>query len=340
MRNKKWRIALIGCGRHMKKNIVPFLTRINTNRIVACIDQHEVQAVELGEFTGAQFCEKDIRNFDLTNIDAAITALPPEPSFHVANYLIQKGIPCFVEKPAGQSTAALEILCNEIKKYGTYAQVGFNFRYAEAVAKLYELTSDHRKEPNNVTIDFYSKHPSAPQWGCDSTMEAWIRHNGVHAFDMARWLNSTSVTSVKAHLISKDEDGFLISVLLQHENNSVSILRLGNLSSKFIIKVALHALDGSRFLMRSLESIRLDLDKGKPSDALLFNARNLDHGWARSGFGPELKQFIEHDTLIKAKGPNPPNLEDAFRGSQLCDRVLESLNRKSENLKNVELASA
>jgi myo-inositol 2-dehydrogenase/D-chiro-inositol 1-dehydrogenase len=328
MPSEAQRIALVGCGRQMKKNLLPFLRRIEGHEIAVCVDPDEALGREVQRKVEAPLWVPDIRDVAPGTIDAAVLALPPEPSYRVTSYLVETGTPCFVEKPAGPSSEALEVGRAQAREHGVWVQVGFNFRFAETVAYLHEVSAERRKQPFTLTLDFYSRHPSVPQWGCDTTMEAWLRHNGVHPLDLARWFVGAAVTDVTAHAIPTGHDTFHAVIVLRHENACVSILRLGNETRKFTIRVGLHCLDGTRYTMPSLERVKLAFDEGRPSGALLFTTRNLDHGWARSGFGPELRCFVE--SLRAAgdgggAGASAPGLEDALRASELCDRILDGL---------------
>lgn len=325
MVNKHVNCVLIGCGQQMRNNLFPFLQRLNCHTVVACVDPNEMLAQELATRTGAQQWVRDVRDLDLTGIDAAIVATPPYPSFQITKYLIQNRIACFVEKPGAPSTSALDALWCEAQKYGVYVQIGFNFRYTEALAHLYRLSRAQRQGPHYLTIDFLSRHPSLPQWGVPHTIDAWFRHNGVHAFDLAQWLIGAPVEVVQAHLVAQDEHKFLSTVLLHHVNGAVSVLRVGNQTKQFIIRVDVHGKDGSRYYMPSLEKVYLDLDAGQSSGAQLFITKNLDHGWSRSGFGPELEDFF--DVVYRGKQPElaAPALGDAYKASQVCDQVLACL---------------
>lgn len=323
--NNLHRLALIGCGKQMNKNILPFLQRIQGHEIVACVDPQERAGRELQGIAGAGQWLPDVKDLKSGSVDAAILALLPEPSRDVTRHLVKDGVSCFVEKPAGPSTTALREMDQEARQLNAFVQVGFNFRFADAVSHLHQLTVDQRANPVNLTIDFYSKYPSGPQWGCGSAIEAWIRHNGVHAIDMARWFTGSPVTGVTAHVIPTGEHTFLGVLSLRHENSSLSILRVGNQTRKFIIGMGLHCLDGTRYSMPSLERVKLDLDCGAPSGATVFATRNLDHGWGRSGFGPELSSFMKRIGGGADVSADIPTLHDAAEASEICDRVLEKI---------------
>lgn len=233
------RLALVGCGRQMRQNLVPFLQRIPGHEIVACVDPNLAAAREVAVSVGASVAVEtiDVLDVECLDLDAAVLAVPPEPSCTLASQLVPQGLHCFVEKPAGHSTEALHDLRTLVEARDRWVQVGFNFRYAETLVELHDRTLLLRSDPCFVTIDFCSRHPSAPQWGVDTTIEAWVRHNGIHAFDLARWFVPSPVTEVSAGVIECAGERFMGTVTLAHENGSLSTLRVGNWTKRFQIGV-------------------------------------------------------------------------------------------------------
>ena len=319
------RLALVGCGRQMEQNLLPFLQRLQGHRIVACVDDELRLARLMQARTGAAHAVPAVAELDLSTVDAAVLAVPPQPSSALTKYLVERGISCFVEKPAGESTAALADLGEVVRYADAQVQVGFNFRYAEALQQLHSFTSGIRATPSTVTINFFSRHPERPQWGVDSTLEAWIRHNGVHALDLSRWFLPAPVARIDVHAIQRDPNHFLATIFMRHSDGSLSVLRVGNHTKKFVVEVSVQGADGSTFTAPSLEQVVLELDAGTPSRALLHSTRNLDHGWARSGFGPELEAFLEGCRSPELGSSTRPSVWDALAASRLCDLVMEEL---------------
>ncbi|MDV3458934.1 Gfo/Idh/MocA family oxidoreductase [Sphingomonas sp. HF-S4] len=320
------RLALIGCGRQMGQNLVPFLQRLQGHQIVACVDDDLTLAHAMQARTGAARAVARVEELDLGAVDAAILAVPPQPSSALTRYLVERGISCFVEKPAGESTVVLAGL-NELVRHSTaQVQVGFNFRYAETLQQLHSLTHRIRATPSTVSINFFSRHPETPQWGVENTVEAWLRQNGVHALDLARWFQPAPISKIDVHAIHRDMNHFFATILLRHTDGSLSVLRVGNHTMKFVVEVSVEGADGSTFTAPSLEQVLLEMDAGTPSRALLHSTRNLDHGWARSGFGPELEAFLAACRSREFGSSDRPSIADALEASKICDQVMEQLN--------------
>ena len=92
--------------------------------------------------------------------------------------------------------------------------------------------------------------------------------------------------------------------------------------------------DGTRVTMPSLERVVCEHDRGTPSGTVLHSMSNLDHGWGRSGFGPELEAFLRHCRGEQDPGETVPTLGDALAVAELCDRVMDDLLPRAEEPSN------
>lgn len=271
-----------------------------------------------------------VEDMDTSAIDAAVLALPPRESSDIVALLLGRDVHCFVEKPAGWGSADIAENQETAGQRGLHAQVGFNFRFTDAFRRLCEETTELRQRPSMVTIDFLSRHPSSAEWGRATTVEAWIRHNGVHALDMARYLLPAPIIEVTAHAVHQGPDQFLSTVWLEHADGALSVVRMGNRTERFVVAASVHGEDGTRITMPSLERVVCDYKAGTPSGIVLYRMSNLDHGWGRSGFGPELEAFLRHCRGEQDPDKPVPTLEDAVASAQLSERILQELERRTE----------
>src|SRR5712691_9385039 len=98
------RLALVGCGRHMRSTLVSYLRQLEDFEVKTCIDLDEAAAREAQKMVHADCWAKSIDKIDRGDIDAAIIALPPEAAFQTASCFIKQKIACFVEKPPASTT--------------------------------------------------------------------------------------------------------------------------------------------------------------------------------------------------------------------------------------------
>ena len=132
MDSKIVKIACLGCGRHMKKTLAPILSTMNTIDVVVCVDVNIDRAIEIASTLNAKYTG-DYKEIERYSIDAAVTALTPDTNKEIIDFLMQRGIPIYIEKPVASSSNECEIieLNHHNKMYPI--QVGFNFRFSESI---------------------------------------------------------------------------------------------------------------------------------------------------------------------------------------------------------------
>ena len=315
------RLALVGCGRHMRNTLVSYLRQLEGYEVETCIDLDETAAMAVQQIVHANFWARNIDEIDRGNIDAAIIALPPEAAYQVTSCLIKKRIACFVEKPPASTTDEMKDLMQLAREMEVYVQIGFNFRFAEAISALHTYVRDYRDTSCIANIDFRSKHPSGPEWELTDPVAAWLYHNGIHAIDLMLWTMG-EVHQVNAHITHTYEGKFTIVALLRHANNSISTLKMGTLTDKFDLRVMVYTSDACEFYLPNLGEVVMQRQKGRVGGEVIFNTNNLDSGWRRTGYGPELRYFLSNYNKYEKSWPS---LLDAIKASRLCDSIMDCL---------------
>lgn len=315
------RLALVGCGRHMRNTLVSYLRQLEGYEVETCIDLDETAAMAVQQIVHANFWARNIDEIDRGNIEAAIIALPPEAAYQVTSRLIKKRIACFVEKPPASTTNEMKDLMQLAREMEVYVQIGFNFRFAEAISVLHTYVRDYRDTSCIANIDFRSKHPSGPEWELKDPVAAWLYHNGIHAIDLMLWTMG-EVHQVNAHITHTSEGKFTIIALLKHANNSISTLKMGTLTDKFDLRVMVYTTDACEFYLPNLGEVVMQRQKGRVGGEVIFNTNNLDSGWRRTGYGPELQYFLSNYNKYEKSWPS---LLDAIKASRLCDSIMDCL---------------
>lgn len=315
------RIALVGCGRHMKGTLISYLLRLNEYQVYACVDVNETAAQEAQLLCHAEIAAKHIEDIDFSRVDVAIVALPPNEAYKVTSFLIKENIACFVEKPPANTTSEIQNLWDLAQKHKVYVQVGFNFRYADAVSAFRNAVAEYQNAPFNASFEFKSKHPSGPQWGIEDPVAAWLYQNGIHITDFLQWIGGDTC-SVSAEMIQISNSKFIISALIKHTSGSISTFKIGNLTDTFDVRAELFTSDATQIFMPNLGEVILVQQKGRPSGNVVYRTRNLDDGWGRSGHGPELKYFLNNYRHYECASPS---LHDALKASKICDQVMAQI---------------
>jgi len=315
------RIALVGCGKHMRTTLLPHLAQLEGFEIEVCVDLDEEAAQRLHHLSHAKRWATQLEEVDTEGIDAAIIALPANASYQVTSSLIKHGISCFVEKPPAGTTEEINALLQLARAMEVNVQVGFNFRFAEAIVAFSSCVAEYSNGPCTATFEFRSKYPPGPEWGKEDAKAAWLYHNGIHALDLLLWIVGDA-QQVHAHISRTREGKFTITAMIEHHNNSVSMLELCTLTEKFDLRANLTTSDGHRFYVPHLGEAVMLTRLGRVGGEVLYRTGNLDNGWARAGYGPELQHFLEnHGKSMKAS----PSLLDALKASRLCDAIMYSL---------------
>ena len=322
------RIALVGCGRHTKDTLTTYLKRLDGVEFEVCVDLVLDAARAVQTKLNARACTDTVELVDTSKIDLALLALPPKPAFEVAKYFVDRKVPCFVEKPPAASTADIISLEQVAKSASVYVQVGFNFRFADAVNTLHKQLKSGNEGSCILSIDFKSKHPSGPEWGVESEVETWLRHNGIHAFDLIQWF-SGDVTELNTGLFRRNDRKFIVTALAKHANNSISMLRIGNLTDRFDFRMNVHHLNADQVHMPHLGEVILELRNGQLGGEVLYRTRNLDDGWGRAGYGHELDYLVGHYHQPHCQFSS---LQNAIKASQLCDLAVNTLRQDGYTL--------
>jgi len=168
-------------------------------------------------------------------------------------------------------------------------------------------------------MEFLSKHPKFGQWGIQQNLELWLRCNGIHALDLAYWLNGEyKINDVE--VVEGRNGAFLLTVVCQHKDKSISVLNLGNSVTGFKINCKLNFSNGNSLILNDLHNV----EKAVADDRFMayqhFTQKNLESGWEATGFGLELDAFF-----LEKDFPGIPRLGDALRASKICDQIMRKI---------------
>jgi predicted dehydrogenase len=140
--------------------------------------------------------------------------------------------------------------------------------------------------------------------------------------DLLRWLLG-NVKHVHAEMVEAAPQGkFLLIVQAKHYNGSIAIVRLGNITGQFDIRLDLFTLEAHQFCVPHLGEVTQSLREGRNAGDVLYRTTNLDNGLGRAGYGTELRYFAQN---YRQSDATAPSLVDALKASQLCDMILQDL---------------
>lgn len=129
------RIALVGCGEHSKASHAAPLARFAARhpdeiKLVAACDLNRERAFEFCRSFGfAQPYEDLDQMLDVEKPDACVSVMPMEKIGAVGIKLLQRRIPCVIEKPLGTSLPEIERLARVARETQTPHMVSVNRRF-------------------------------------------------------------------------------------------------------------------------------------------------------------------------------------------------------------------
>jgi predicted dehydrogenase len=162
------RLALVGCGAHAYRNILPALCYVPEALVTTCCDVNLVKARLYANSQGAEASYyADVETMlEAEPIDAVLavvgfdelTGQPRYPA--VVEPILRRGIPVWMEKPPAANATGVAGMLAAARVGGTFAQVGFKKVYSPAVQRLKQLTG--RDEFGAISQYTYSYEVDLP----------------------------------------------------------------------------------------------------------------------------------------------------------------------------------
>lgn len=129
------RLALVGCGEHSRESHAAPLASYAASHpgeieLVAACDLNEERAAAFCRDFGFARAFTDVEKLlaDET-VDACVSVMPVEQIVETSVRLLERGMPCVIEKPLGTSAAEVERLARVARETGTPHMVSVNRRF-------------------------------------------------------------------------------------------------------------------------------------------------------------------------------------------------------------------
>jgi predicted dehydrogenase len=142
-------IALVGCGEHSEGSHAAPLARYAAERpgsvsLAAACDLRLPRALEFCERFGFARAYADVDELlSKETVDACVTVMPVERIAGVGARLLERGVPCVIEKPLGASLAEVEGLARVAEETGTPHMVSVNRRFIPYLNRAARFVDGH-----------------------------------------------------------------------------------------------------------------------------------------------------------------------------------------------------
>jgi len=141
------RIALVGCGEHSEGSHAAPLARYAAERpgeisLAAACDLNLARAEEFCQRFGFARAYSDLGKLLADGgTDACVTVMPVERIAEVGALLLERGVPCVVEKPLGASLSEVEELARVARETKTPHMVSVNRRFLPYLNRAVEFVA-------------------------------------------------------------------------------------------------------------------------------------------------------------------------------------------------------
>lgn len=136
------RLAVIGVSHWHAPLFYQPAVRLPGVQIVAVSDPDPAVAERVGRQLGARAFTDYRELLDAARPDFAFSFAPHADMNEIARTLIEQGVPCILEKPAGLNAAEVEVLRDRAKARGLHVGTGFNWRASDLLKRLLEVIGD------------------------------------------------------------------------------------------------------------------------------------------------------------------------------------------------------
>ena len=323
------RIAFVGAGNHSTTSLYPCITQIPEFMLAAVCDIDAEKAGYTAHKFGAPESFSDLTvMLDMLDLDGVCVCGMPDMHFEVAQEVLKRGIPVFVEKPPANCVADAEKLVSIAQENDTWGMVGFMKRFAPAnvVTRNYMKTAGFG---NLSSINLI--HGAGPY----NDVRRMLYFNGIHMIDLARFF-AGEIAQVQAVSYDKLPDAKAVLVNFVFENGSVGHLNInsGGTWQDCFEQVYISG-EASQILIDASRAVEVMSPKGRFAEAEgleLYGWSNKYYvsgnmaGWTSSGhytrgYWGELQHFTQ--AVIGQVSPGP-DLADGVIALKLIDSILLS----------------
>jgi predicted dehydrogenase len=180
---RKIRLALVGCGEHAEVGHATPLARYKAAHpdaveLAAACDIQIERAQKFCSKYGFRTSYRDIREMlSAEEIDSCIAVVPPKRISEVGIMLLERHLPCVVEKPLGSTWSEVKALCTAVSS-GTANMVSVNRRFMPFLNRALQWA--RRAGPVRYIRSTIARHAR--------TEPEFIWATAVHAVDTLRYI--------------------------------------------------------------------------------------------------------------------------------------------------------
>ena len=333
MSNHPLRIGFVGCGRQASSSWYPNFATIPELDLTACCDIQADLAERNARYFGARTWYSDLdAMLDGEDLDAVMVVGPPAMHHRCGKRVLEAGLPLMMEKPsASRPDEALE-LAELAESKGIITQIGHNMRHAPGVQKFKALM----QTPEFGKLLFVESRYFMPNplWQATYDYRAgweYMIFQATHAVDLARHIGG-EISSVYADSSVGEEGRFSIACVTSYTSGATGTITLTGLTPNWTCKLEAAGDACAHLRLINLHTLHFEpttAESGyRPVPGIpghYWNPATRDNAEIRSGYWGQMQAFAQ---AVQSGTPGLPTLRDAYHAMQICDAILDSIEKR------------
>jgi predicted dehydrogenase len=210
------RTAILGCGNFAHKHAKILAALPDEIDLVAFSSRTETDAHAFSaQYTNgrAPTFTNHHRMLDQVGLDLLVICLPPYAHSDEVERAAERGIHVFIEKPIALTSDHAWRMVEAAENVGIKTQVGFMFRFGEAVERVKELLdSGAAGPPGLMSARYFCNSLHAPWWREREKSGGQLVEQVIHMIDLLRYLMGEPVTVYgrQSNLFHRDVPNYTI----------------------------------------------------------------------------------------------------------------------------------
>jgi len=313
------RIALAGCGEHSRSSHAAPLARYAKQHpgeieLVAACDLNREKAAEFCQTFGFQQAYTDMSQMlDAEKPDACVCIMPMGLIVEKGIELLERRMPCVIEKPLGTSLADIERLNRVALETQTPHMVSVNRRFIPYVNE----TRSWLQEVGGV------RYVRATQVRHARSEEDFIWSTGIHVLDALRYM-AGEIDSFEVDVIGPDAAAAWYLISLQFESGATG--RIEILPTSGMVEES-YEFFGERFCARITAGSGTQRSLEFWHDNKLIKEARADENEPedlRNGAYQEVEEFVQS---LRNGTPPYPSIEKILPSARICFAIADSVEK-------------
>lgn len=213
---KKLRVGLLGCGSFAHRHARSLQALAAEVEIVAFCNRTIEKAVafarQYGDAQAGVFADHH-EMFTESKLDAVVISLPPYAHSDEVRMAAERGVHVFIEKPIALRSDDGWRMVEASEQAGIVTQVGFMFRFGEAVEALKGLMDQGKAGVGGLmSARYFCNSLHAPWWRAREKSGGQLLEQVIHLVDLMRYLmgEPATVYSRQANVFHRETPGYTV----------------------------------------------------------------------------------------------------------------------------------